>query len=318
MDFHCDGKVNYSEFLAATISTINFNKEEKLWSAFKYFDTTDSGYITLDSVMDALKDSGVIIDEEGLKETFNELQKKGKKINFDEFKAIALGKDIAEEEHEYSKDIKENEHDKSRKNLKLLLTTKNDDESDKEDKIRKVETAFIKEEKKESQDIFFEKVNFSTNNINYDNVDIDVDNKEKIGNTENKENKENNINSGNKTENKESENKDENNKNENKVEKKIDDNNGDTSNNNANNSNKNHTKSNNKSSKSHSKSNNKSSKSHSKSNNNSSKSINKSSKSYNKSSKSNNKSSKSNMDVLIEEHSIDNNDRFTELNENQD
>ena len=90
MDFHCDGKVNYSEFLAATISTINFNKEEKLWSAFKYFDTTDSGYITLDSVMDALKDSGVIIDEEGLKKTFKEMKKKGKKINFKEFKAIAL------------------------------------------------------------------------------------------------------------------------------------------------------------------------------------------------------------------------------------
>ena len=86
MDFHCDGKVNYSEFLAATISTINFNKEEKLWSAFKYFDTTDSGYITFDSVMDALKSSGVIIDEEGLTKTFNELQKKGKKINFSEFK----------------------------------------------------------------------------------------------------------------------------------------------------------------------------------------------------------------------------------------
>ena len=98
MDFHCDGKVNYSEFLAATISTINFNKEEKLWSAFKYFDTTDSGYITLDSVMDALKNSGVIIDEEGLTKTFNQLQKKGKKINFNEFKAIALGKD--EEENE--------------------------------------------------------------------------------------------------------------------------------------------------------------------------------------------------------------------------
>ena len=100
MDFHCDGKVNYSEFLAATISTINFNKEEKLWSAFKYFDTTDSGYITLDSVMDALKNSGVIIDEEGLTKTFNELQKKGKKINFNEFKAIALGKEANEEEHD--------------------------------------------------------------------------------------------------------------------------------------------------------------------------------------------------------------------------
>ena len=48
--------------------------------------------------MDALKNSGVIIDEEGLTKTFNELQKKGKKINFREFKAIALGKD--DEEHD--------------------------------------------------------------------------------------------------------------------------------------------------------------------------------------------------------------------------
>ena len=111
MDFHCDGKVNYSEFLAATISTINFNKEEKLWSAFKYFDTTDSGYITFDSVMDALKNSGVIIDEEALTQTFNELQKKGKKINFREFKAIALGKD-------------EDEHNDIEKNIKKLTSFK--------------------------------------------------------------------------------------------------------------------------------------------------------------------------------------------------
>ena len=176
MDFHCDGKVNYSEFLAATISTINFNKEEKLWSAFKYFDTTDSGYITLDSVMDALKDSGVIIDEEGLKKTFNELQKKGKKINFNEFKAIAIGNDIIEEEHEYTKDIKDSEpNDKNKINLKLNFKYNNkQDEGEKN--IKKIETIFVGEEKKESQDIFFEKVNFSTNNINNEN-------------TENKENK---------------------------------------------------------------------------------------------------------------------------------
>ena len=80
MDFHCDGKVNYSEFLAATLSAINFNKEEKLWSAFKYFDTTDSGYITLDSVIDALKESGVVVDEQGLNETFIGMKKKGEKI----------------------------------------------------------------------------------------------------------------------------------------------------------------------------------------------------------------------------------------------
>ena len=90
MDFHCDGKVNYSEFLAATISSINFSKEEKLWLTFKYFDTTDSGYITLSSVMEALKESGVVVDEKGLNETFANLKKKGEKITFNEFKSIAF------------------------------------------------------------------------------------------------------------------------------------------------------------------------------------------------------------------------------------
>ena len=144
MDFHCDGKVNYSEFLAATISTINFNKEEKLWSAFKYFDTTDSGYITLDSVMDALKNSGVVIDEEGLANTFNEFQKKGGKINFQEFKEIALGNDAI------AKDIQE----------------KKDDNDDKDDKNQNLEK---KGEKNETSDIFFEKIQNNKNGFKFEN-----------------------------------------------------------------------------------------------------------------------------------------------------
>jgi hypothetical protein len=276
MDFHCDGKVNYSEFLAATISTINFNKEEKLWSAFKYFDTTDSGYITLDSVMDALKDSGVIIDEEGLKKTFNELQKKGKKINFNEFKAIALGQDIIEEDHEIDFSSKENENETNNKiNLKFIYK-KNIKETEKENNIRKKENIFIKEEKKESQDIFFEKVNFPTNfNENIENS--------KNNNKDYERNQENIAND-----------KKENLADKNKNEKKNEGNDGNLYNINGN---KNNIKSNNKSSKS----NNKSYKSN-----------------INKSSKSNNKSSKSNIDALIEEHSIDNNDRFTEVNDIQD
>lgn len=91
MDFHCDGKVNYSEFLAATISSVNFSKEEKLWGAFKYFDTDDSGYITFDSVLAALKASNVLVDERGLRDTFTDIKKHGQKINFDEFKKIAFG-----------------------------------------------------------------------------------------------------------------------------------------------------------------------------------------------------------------------------------
>ena len=284
MDFHCDGKVNYSEFLAATISTINFNMEEKLWSAFKYFDTTDSGYITLDSVMDALKSINVIIDEEGLKNAFNELQIKGKNINFKEFKAIALGKETVDEEYDLIKE--EEQEEKKMLNLNL---NRNDEHKNTN---KKLETVSEKEEKKESQDIFFEKINFL--NLNKDN------------NNESKENKENNG--------KDNKNEEENNK-------KEDNNRNENSNLNSNgNSNSNINNSNHKSnSKNNSKSNNNKS---SKSNNKSSKSNNKSSKSKYNNSKSNNKSSKSNksnMDVLYEEQSIidDNNDKFTEVNEGQ-
>ena len=235
--------------------------------------------------MDALKDSGVIIDEEGLKKTFNELKKKEKKINFNEFKAIALGKDIVEEEHEHEYTNKEIKDGEPEHKLNLRET---ENEIENNDVIKKTETVFIREEKKESQDIFFEKVNFSTNNMNNENID----------------NKENKGKGFNETENNKN---DDNNKNQNQLENNN--NNQDINiNSNAHNSNKNNTKSNNKSSKSNNKS--------SKSNNKSNKSYLKSSKSNNKSSKSNNKSSKSNVDVVIEEHSIDNNDKFTEVNEN--
>ena len=126
MDFHCDGKINYHEFLAATISTLHFNKEEKLWSVFKYFDTNDTGYITAESVIDALKESGVVVNEEGLRDTFKELKKNGKSINFQEFKAIAFNS-FGEEE-----DIDKN----NEKNI-IKINYSNNNEKTKEKNIEK-------------------------------------------------------------------------------------------------------------------------------------------------------------------------------------
>ena len=119
LDFHCDGKINYHEFLAATISTIHFNKEEKLWSVFKYFDTNDSGYITVDSVIDALKESGVVVNEEGLRDTFKELKKNGKSINFKEFKSIAF-KSFGENE-----EIQTIKYNRKKENNNNLINIKN-------------------------------------------------------------------------------------------------------------------------------------------------------------------------------------------------
>lgn len=75
--------------MAATISTFEFFKEEKIWSAFKYFDPENKGYITSDSMITALKKDSLTADEYGLKSVFERLDKKGK-VNFEEFKAMIL------------------------------------------------------------------------------------------------------------------------------------------------------------------------------------------------------------------------------------
>ena len=75
LDFNQDGKINYSEFLAATISSATFCKEEKLWSVFQYFDRDDTGYITSDSVIEALRQSNLEVNDKGITELFKELKK---------------------------------------------------------------------------------------------------------------------------------------------------------------------------------------------------------------------------------------------------
>jgi calcium-dependent protein kinase len=46
VDHHGNGKINYSEFLAATVSVKDFMTEEKLWMIFKHFDIDDTNYIS--------------------------------------------------------------------------------------------------------------------------------------------------------------------------------------------------------------------------------------------------------------------------------
>ena len=95
LDFHCDGKVNYSEFLAGTLSSLKMYKDDKLLSAFKYFDVNDEGHITYDSIITALKASNVAVDEMELIDYFN--KRKLKKINFEQFKTLVLAKNFDEE-----------------------------------------------------------------------------------------------------------------------------------------------------------------------------------------------------------------------------
>eukprot|EP00775_Hariotina_reticulata_P005659 gene5659-5898_t len=57
-DVNGDGKVDYEEFLAATMHLGKLEREENLYKAFQYFDQDGSGYITVDELQAALKEHG--------------------------------------------------------------------------------------------------------------------------------------------------------------------------------------------------------------------------------------------------------------------
>ena len=50
IDDNGNGKINYSEFLAATVSLKQFMTEEKLWMMFKHFDVDDNNFISSDCI----------------------------------------------------------------------------------------------------------------------------------------------------------------------------------------------------------------------------------------------------------------------------
>lgn len=53
VDYRRNGKINYSEFLAATISVKEVLTEEKLLALFKHFDVDNSEFITSDNIKEA-------------------------------------------------------------------------------------------------------------------------------------------------------------------------------------------------------------------------------------------------------------------------
>mmetsp|Transcript_21804 Transcript_21804/g.33720 ORF Transcript_21804/g.33720 Transcript_21804/m.33720 type:complete len:103 (+) Transcript_21804:1122-1430(+) len=58
VDEHKNGKINYSEFLAATVSIQQFMTEEKLWMIFKHFDVDDTDFISRENISAAMKQLG--------------------------------------------------------------------------------------------------------------------------------------------------------------------------------------------------------------------------------------------------------------------
>jgi Ca2+-binding EF-hand superfamily protein len=46
IDFEGNGRINYSEFIAATINAQDFLTDERVEAIFKSFDTDDNGWIS--------------------------------------------------------------------------------------------------------------------------------------------------------------------------------------------------------------------------------------------------------------------------------
>lgn len=55
VDYRGNGKINYSEFLAATIQLPKVLTEEKLYALFKHFDTDDTEFITAENIREAFQ-----------------------------------------------------------------------------------------------------------------------------------------------------------------------------------------------------------------------------------------------------------------------
>jgi Ca2+-binding EF-hand superfamily protein len=51
-------KINYTEFLAATVNVQNFVTEERLWALFNTFDTDGSKFITANNLKEAFSRLG--------------------------------------------------------------------------------------------------------------------------------------------------------------------------------------------------------------------------------------------------------------------
>ena len=89
LDFHGTGKINYSEFLSAMVSSKNFEKEEKLISVFNLLKENElnRNYITYESLVNASKALNLNINEEEIKKCIKEVNEE---IDFENFKKLIL------------------------------------------------------------------------------------------------------------------------------------------------------------------------------------------------------------------------------------
>ena len=89
VDYAGNKKINYSEFISATLSVQQVLTQEKLIQLFKHFDVDNSDYITPENLKQAFAQAGKILTDGDIKQILKEHDIVGDgRLSFDEFKEI--------------------------------------------------------------------------------------------------------------------------------------------------------------------------------------------------------------------------------------
>ena len=89
VDYHNNKKINYSEFLAATIDIKGFLTDSRLRAVFNQFDTDSSGKITAENIFLAMQKLGKEINRQEIEDMIQQHDIVGDGVlNYDEFVAI--------------------------------------------------------------------------------------------------------------------------------------------------------------------------------------------------------------------------------------
>lgn len=88
VDFKKDGRINYSEFLAATLESRVLLDDDAVWAAFNAFDVDHSGCITESNVKEALRRTGRRMSHCEVGAMMREVGASRSGINYDQFKQL--------------------------------------------------------------------------------------------------------------------------------------------------------------------------------------------------------------------------------------
>ena len=87
-DFKKDGRINYSEFLAATLESRAVLDDDVMWSAFNTFDVDSTGFITKANLTEALQRAGRQVSDSHIADIMTEAGAGVEGIDYEAFKRL--------------------------------------------------------------------------------------------------------------------------------------------------------------------------------------------------------------------------------------